>query len=883
MKEFLQRYTYLTKLAAVYPEAMQNEEAGFVLHFGSNGILANLGVDPDGCMRFVFSLQINREAIMANYKKEFGNTVEHILRLDIDFDVKQKKFVSNGSGERGREKTTAVFTPPHIVKAMIAGVVDRLDIVSWSDVLQCRMIDPCFGSAHFLIEYSRVLAEKALEMLPLEEIPIADFPTGRSQRIAVLQRHIFLNCAYGVDRGDSCLTVARYSTWLATAVKGYPPLCIDAQLKIGNSLFGDTTLPKPGSSQFRTLTSLAKNRESFRKQILKNRGSVAGNAAARFFSTEKKIKGEIDPVFRKSRLGTSVLTRPKLAESEHRPFFWLAEFPEVFLSGGFKVFITNPPYDQIKGSKDTASYQSKEHRAFRLAILTDLDIEVYSELFSRDPHFAPFQEGFKNLFEDFILLKNKILGDGGEYCLITPNSILAIESTTKLRRHLWDDEIRSVFEFPEKDASSKRVFRDRKVACSIIWASKRLRPENHSIEISVFEDANVSTPTSTGKLSFNDSVAIDPQNVPMVLRSEAQEHFVDLLSRFDTVRFEKKDIREGELNETNNESHMKPYGSPEEEVYGTNRIIPYFFNFWPKQDSVDYCNLSKAKITKAKLSDLHQNRVATNGIAGTNDSRVLCASKIPAGTLLNSNVQYILAETVERHFNQDYYVSILNTVVFDQILRIQKKTNHNTSYMLASLPIPAIDTGNSKKENLRTSKISESDRGSLVTKDLKGQLRISCGFYQWLTESSRLQAKIQLIMNATVFEFLSLMSTSAKLEIDQEHVLCRELATGAFNAIKWLPLVEGPASKGRKIQGVADGVLQTLKDLREFSEVLTSEMNTAFMSSLGVRPDIRQRVLATYNLPASGEIRSISELESAIDKIDQTVAESLQRWLPLIA
>lgn len=72
MREVLQRYSYLTKLAAVYPEALQKGEDGIALCFEAGNIQADFGVDPELGMRFVFSVPVNRAALMSLHKKIFG-------------------------------------------------------------------------------------------------------------------------------------------------------------------------------------------------------------------------------------------------------------------------------------------------------------------------------------------------------------------------------------------------------------------------------------------------------------------------------------------------------------------------------------------------------------------------------------------------------------------------------------------------------------------------------------------------------------------------------------------------------------------------------------------------------------------------------------------
>lgn len=817
---------------------------------------------------------------------QFGNIYEHILRLEISFNARSGKFSIDNSEDKKFERSTAVYTPHHIVETMVSDLVSKIEVINWESVENLKLVDPCFGSGHFLIELARQFSQKILDSIDVADIPLRGFADfSISERRQLIQRFLLVSCIYGVDRGEACLDVAKYSIWLSTAMIGQAPLFLDLQLGTGSSLYGETDFNKVSPEDSRILKEISKIRNSMRKGFFSHGGSEKFKQIVSE-SQEKieKISCDLSDNFAELRYGYTLTPSKKMdVASRQRPFFWLREFPEVFIDGGFTCYITNPPYDQLKKSPSTLKFINGESEIYRLAKMTDLDIFDYTELFENDICYREFQKGYKNLFEGFILLKNKILKLKGCYSLIVPNSILAGDQTALVRANLWTDSLHIIREYPEKDSVSKRVFRARKVACAIIFGTKQVAEKTVQTKFELYQDANIKTPTDFGYISKSTSAIIDSKNLPIVILDKWQKALTAGLQMYQSVTLQEEDIREGELNESFNQTavstrQLKNY----QPIYGTNRIEFNYFNFYPKQDIVQYCNIATAtKISKAKLGDFGKQRIAINGIAGTNDTRVLCASYLPQNTLVNSNINYLLIEKLQNlEIDHNFYTGLLNSFVYDKIIRIQKRTNHNSSAMIASLPI--LFSAVKKKIDMKSIENKTTWKLSEIREKQNEKFVFSSDFSNWFSISSSLQQEIGILKNELVYEQYCTLTAVTHLSQDEQNSLARTLGEGTLSVEDFLLKNEITGASARRLKDQIKDGQSALREIVKLETHLSARLNYFLAYALLEDEDQANEFLKIFGIK-SFEIGSLKKIREVMASISSERVDEFRRWIPKVA
>ena len=296
-----------------------------------------------------------------------------------------------------RRRTGSHYTPRKltqpIVETTLRPVLEALgEHPTAEQILDLKVCDLAMGSAAFLVEVCRQLAEQVVAAWDYhgqpENLPDAVEPVLYARRL-VAQR-----CLYGVDKNPFAVNLAKLSLWLVTLAKDQPFTFVDHALKCGDSLVGLTQAeigsfganaayePTFFEDHKQLITQSATKALAFRRAIqtsdtrtdadtdqkqallkdvdqtleparLTAKVAIAsffagGNAKQRQQNREAfggKLIGyekglvdaaEIQAVVGKLTTGTKVIT----------PFNWELEFPEVFdrESPGFDAIVGNPPF-----------------------------------------------------------------------------------------------------------------------------------------------------------------------------------------------------------------------------------------------------------------------------------------------------------------------------------------------------------------------------------------------------------------------------------------------------------------------------------------------------------------------------------------------------------
>lgn len=258
-------------------------------------------------------------------------------------------------------------------------------------ILDLKVCDFAMGSAAFLVEACRQLAQKLVEAWDVQGMP-PDLPDA-VEPLLYARRLVAQRCLYGVDKNPFAVNLAKLSLWLVTLAKDYPFTFVDHALKCGDSLVGLTQAEIGSFGQdvtqdlplFEYLKTQVRRAKDYRSKIqdddtrsdqdaqmkshqfqeaeaaLQDAKLVGNVKLAALFEGGSKTQQqqriqEYGEAVRQWRATAEMsLDESRLLEISRslaekpqplRPFYWEVEFPEVFdrENPGFDVIVGNPPF-----------------------------------------------------------------------------------------------------------------------------------------------------------------------------------------------------------------------------------------------------------------------------------------------------------------------------------------------------------------------------------------------------------------------------------------------------------------------------------------------------------------------------------------------------------
>jgi hypothetical protein len=381
-------------------------------------------------------------------------------------------YVTAGTTRRatGTHYTPRSLTEPivqHTLEPLVyAGVAEGLPREQWTlrspeELLALKICDMAMGSAGFLVQVVRYLAERLVESWDQYSVDsgrwtvdgkdglrsIVNGLTSDEDKLIYARRLVAERCIYGVDKNPLAVEIAKLSLWLVTLAKERPFTFLDHALKCGDSLVGaseDDFLRWARGYKDSAMTLFDEQLALQLEMARAKRRELEGFVVRDVQDAERKqaLLKEADAAMAHVKRGADLLTGARLlglkgeelealqntlmlgymageldgsldpnkhydasrafnaARKEHA-FHWEFEFPEVFERGGFSAFISNPPFIGGRRIRETLGDYYKDFLFFAYGSSTgNAD---YCALF--------FLKGFQNL--------NK----GGALGLIATNTI----------------------------------------------------------------------------------------------------------------------------------------------------------------------------------------------------------------------------------------------------------------------------------------------------------------------------------------------------------------------------------------------------------------------------------------------------------------------------
>lgn len=312
-----------------------------------------------------------------------------VVDVEASPDVLPKgAMVLQPSDERrksGSHYTPRTLTEP-IVRTTLRPVLDALRgedgaVPRPEQILELKICDPAMGSAAFLVETCRQLADALIEAWAIHggRPPV---PPDEDE-VILARRLIAQRCLYGLDRNPVAVDLAKMSLWLATLAREHALTFLDHALHEGDALVGlsrrqivafhwDATRPPLAPVRIaKHLERVAECRAEIREageevsdfalrdlwdeaQHELEQVRLFGDLAVLAFFDESKPK---DREATRDHFATAI-ANGTVAQHLHEieraredgpplaPFHWEIEFPEVFDrdAPGFDAFVGNPPF-----------------------------------------------------------------------------------------------------------------------------------------------------------------------------------------------------------------------------------------------------------------------------------------------------------------------------------------------------------------------------------------------------------------------------------------------------------------------------------------------------------------------------------------------------------
>lgn len=288
-----------------------------------------------------------------------------------------------------RRKSGSHYTPRSLTEPIVRTTLKPLlDALRTDDkpptpeqILDLKVCDPAMGSAAFLVETCRQLADQLIESWGIHG-GRPGIPADEDE-VIFARRLVAQRCLYGLDRNPVAVDLAKMSLWLATLAREHALTFLDHALRTGDALIGlnrrqiqafhwDEKAPPLAPVQItRHLERVVELRRAIREAgedvsdfQLRDMWDEAEHELAQarlygdvavlaFFAGTNKRSREAK---RAEYLGAVTdgevgRFRDQVEQARHAspplaPFHWGIEFPEVFQreNPGFDAFVGNPPF-----------------------------------------------------------------------------------------------------------------------------------------------------------------------------------------------------------------------------------------------------------------------------------------------------------------------------------------------------------------------------------------------------------------------------------------------------------------------------------------------------------------------------------------------------------
>ena len=254
-------------------------------------------------------------------------------------------------------------------------------------ILSLSIVDSAMGSGHFLVNAAYQVSNYIVDILEGNQWENDEINAD----VTYWRRKVVENCIYGIDINNLSVLLARLSLWLISVTNDKALSFIDHHLKCGNSIVGTTTDKVQYINKDIPLFNMTKEQYMFpiirKYERIKEIGSDTKADVALQHEVYEEIRTDLAVIKRKMDYYLASMYAGGISDEEefrkvmyadsigffddrqfknllkyadnNKFFHWELEFPEVYINGGFDIYIGNPPYVEA----DSSSYKEITHTA----------------------------------------------------------------------------------------------------------------------------------------------------------------------------------------------------------------------------------------------------------------------------------------------------------------------------------------------------------------------------------------------------------------------------------------------------------------------------------------------------------------------------------------
>lgn len=342
-------------------------------------------------------------------------------------------------------------------------------------------------------------------------------------------------------------------------------------------------------------------------------------------------------------------------------------FPNIINEGGFDIIITNPPYKNLKSSKN--NYQDESQYLE--------DKQLYEKIAKESKRIFHYSsEGIINLYKLFV--EEIILNYSKSKAIISlliPNTILTDMSCKKIREYIMENHKIDAINIIKED---NRYLDAKQGLCTM------LIEKGKTIDMIKINNNFCNNKDNCSLLNYKEIV--DKNNGYSILTLNENEYELwKKMNKFPRI----KDLEfivnlRGELDLTIDKESISKEKTPYKLVRGRN--IGFFHYHFDENDN-EYVNKLFLEKTNKKNYILDE-RIACQQIANLNKEKRLSFTYVPKNYILGNSCNFISIKNNKYDIDLFYLLGLLNSNLMEWYFRLISSNNHINNYEIDDFPIP---------------------------------------------------------------------------------------------------------------------------------------------------------------------------------------------------